>query len=146
MKRIIIAIIALSSVFSNTFASDFFLDNIGTNETQENRMANIKFGNYTFANKTTAAKLRDSLYFNYRVKSAILKKYENGSMNSYEFDTLAEELETFTFFLDTYFQNMKGYEKTGRKAIAISQMRISPMLKPPTIDFKHLPANNNSHE
>ena len=115
MKRIIIAIIAFSSIFSTTFASDFFLDRIDTNETRENRIADIKFGAYSFSSKATAAKYRDSLYFVSRVKSSVLKKYENGTLSNYEFDTLTEELETFTFFLDTYFQNMKAYEKSRRK-------------------------------
>ena len=37
-------------------------------------------------------------------------------MNLYEFNTLAEEMETFAFSMDTYFANMKGFERTGQKA------------------------------
>ena len=116
MKRVIIAIIAFLSVFSNAFAADFFLDRIDTNETKETRISSITIGTYSFINKSTASKYRDTLYFIYRVKSAAIKRYELGLMNSYELDTIANELEYMAFFMDTYFQNMKAYEKTGRIA------------------------------
>jgi hypothetical protein len=129
MKRFSLAIIAIMSLLSTVpVSADFFLDRVVQNAPELERFQDISLANQRFAQAENATRYRESLYFVSRVKAESSRRYNDGRMGYYTFVDVTNELETLVFQLNSHFQNLSDFERTGNhfyRKLAIANLDAS---------------------
>ncbi len=119
MTRFLLALVAIISVFANlapvSAQTDFFEGNIIGNEAFTTRMDAIKMNSYIFRSGALNDKLAQTRYFLSKTKRNTLANLADGTITKYTADDVAGSLEYLTHSMNTYFANMKAYERTSRK-------------------------------
>ncbi len=125
MKYIIFLLIVLSPTF---VSASFFESEIIGNEMVQSRIDQVRIIDFTFKNMATSAKHAQTKFFISKTKSEILSRYADGRVNEYEFADITNNLEYVAHSMNTYFTNMKAFERSNNRVyrtLALQNLRDS---------------------
>ncbi len=100
------------------FAGDFFQDqvlNLTSKEMTREVLQDIRINDVILKSNTEKLRLSQTKFFLAQTKKQIVNRYADGSISSYEFEDMKNELSYLTFSMNQYFANFRAFERSKNR-------------------------------
>jgi hypothetical protein len=102
----------------SSFAGDYFQDQVlktGNKEMTREVLGDIKIRDVALKSSTEKLRLAQTKFFIAQTKKEIVNRYAEGTISTYEFEDIKNELSYLAFSMNQYFSNYRAYERSKDK-------------------------------
>jgi hypothetical protein len=113
-----ILLMAITLMPSSIFASDYFQNQVlqlNSKETSKEVLRDIQIAEVALKSNSEKLRLAQAKVFLSQTKKEMQNRYADGSLSSYEFDDIKNELEYLAYSLNKYFANFRAFERSGNR-------------------------------